>query len=293
MAQFVRLAESSLFFLFSSFHCNLFVFGFRIIRLAEHNLASTPPCTEAIAVSWPFFFVCAKVKQWPNGGKKHMKPKNTLKFLFMVLKLFVFSSWVVFILFALRGFFSLSIFIESKDTFFLTSLHIQMQMLLLATPWIKIMEKRIQQQFTQWAYFTYLIWKCFWYICKDPVRVRWNGIDYHSSDRRQNNLQNGKQSKKSQCHYEKWTSSISMKTNNNPNKFMLLSITGLNCRFFLLSLIPPRNKWIWDKLKWKANTNWRRHKANNHFMFIRYRKIKLKLIRKWHNNSNGPAHIGV
>lgn len=131
-------------------------------------------------------------------GKKRMKPKNTLKFLFMVLKLFVFSSWVVFILFALRVFFFLSPFSLNQRTLFsLTSLHIQMQMLLLATPWIKIMEKKIQQQFTQWAYFTYLIWKCFWYICKDPVRVHWNGIDYHSLDRRQNNLQNEKQSRKS------------------------------------------------------------------------------------------------
>lgn len=46
IVQFVPLAKCRIFFIFCSpLHRNLFVFGFCIIRLAEHNLASTP-CTR-------------------------------------------------------------------------------------------------------------------------------------------------------------------------------------------------------------------------------------------------------
>lgn len=47
----------------------------------------------------------------------------------------------------------------------------------------------------KWAYFTYLIWKYFGYICRNPLRVHRNGIDYHSLDPRQNNLQNERERK--------------------------------------------------------------------------------------------------
>lgn len=102
----------------------------------------------------------------------------------------------------------------------------------------------------KWAYFTYLIWKYFGYICRNPLRVHRNGIDYHSLDPRQNNLQNERE----KCHYNKWTSSIAMKTNNNWNKFMPFywcyplqdSIADFILTLSLSSTISSftRNKWM-------------------------------------------------